>query len=127
MRPVGAGRRRLGRKTIPGESQETCHKNPPGNVLPHKDLESIQKIGNLWIPTVPPGNPWIDPEHLFTRQSIALSRARNSSARSTMPFEPMKRGVLWWSSVGTTSMMSISPVLARPPACSAMKASGAAS
>ena len=40
---------------------------------------------------------------------------------------PMMRGVRWWMSVGGMSRMREFPLVARPPACSAMKARGLAS
>lgn len=51
--PGGAGRRRLGRKTIRGKSQEACHGNASGNVKSDNDLEQIPPFGNLSIPPCP--------------------------------------------------------------------------
>ena len=50
-----------------------------------------------------------------------------ASARRTSSVLPMKSGTRWWYPVAATSRMRSVPVLARPPACSATRASGAAS
>jgi MFS transporter, DHA1 family, multidrug resistance protein len=57
----------------------------------------------------------------------AASSARNASSWSTSPRSPTNIGVRWWMPVGTISSSDAWPSDPRPPACSARKASGAAS
>jgi protein tyrosine phosphatase (PTP) superfamily phosphohydrolase (DUF442 family) len=57
---------------------------------------------------------------------LSCSRT-NSSTFSTSSLLPMKSGVRWWRDSGWMSRMRRRPSDAPPPACSATKASGAAS